>query len=132
MRNRIYKACFVLKPSPIHGVGVFTTRGIQRGTFLELFDPKEKLIDNATIASHGKLARHYGVKVARAFYCPANFHRMSIGWYLNHSGEPNTIYSRVEDGYYARRYIRKGEEITIDYGDKWFDPIGLSNALCAL
>jgi Proteins containing SET domain len=40
-----------------------------------------------------------------------DFHRMSIGWYTNHSKQPN-VETRT---WKALRDIKKGEEITIDY-----------------
>jgi hypothetical protein len=49
-----------------------------------------------------------------SYICPADFGRMSIGWYLNPSDTPNAFHKNYM--YYAKRRIREGEEITIDYG----------------
>jgi SET domain-containing protein len=38
---------------------------------------------------------------------------MSIGWYLNHSDQPNAAHRRYV--YFALKAIRKGEEVTMDY-----------------
>ena len=54
----------------------------------------------------------------------------NLAKYINHSCEPNTE-AEVEDGHvnmYAARDIQAGEELTIDYGDEYFDefikPVG--------
>jgi SET domain-containing protein len=43
---------------------------------------------------------------------------MSIGWYLNHSKNPNVD---VSSNFRAIRKIRRGEELTIDYSYWQFD-----------
>jgi len=54
----------------------------------------------------------------------------NIAGYVNHACDPNTE-AQIEDGrifYYATRDIESGEELTIDYGEEYFDefikPIG--------
>lgn len=103
---------FVLKPSPIHGVGVFTLEDIPQGTYLvELFDPFE-----LTEPRVGPMASQFGFPYdEEAFECPKNFHRMSIGWYMNESPTPNADYDASWDGYVAARDIAAGEEITVSY-----------------
>lgn len=48
------------------------------------------------------------------YWCPSDFRRMSLGWYLNHSETPTLIANGEE--YIAARDILPGEELTIDYG----------------
>lgn len=46
-----------------------------------------------------------------------------VARFINHSCEPNTE-AEIEDSrinIYAVRHIRKGEEITIDYGEEYYD-----------
>lgn len=46
--------------------------------------------------------------------CPQDFGRMSVGWYANHSDNPNT--KIIGDyRYVSVRDIQADEEITIDY-----------------
>jgi hypothetical protein len=54
---------------------------------------------------------------------------MWIGWYLNHSGSPNSD-EREEECYYAVRDIAAGEEITIDY-KKFNEPDAKKDAFYA-
>ncbi len=46
-------------------------------------------------------------------HCPGDFGRMELGWYLNHSRQPNVFHKNYH--YYTSRDIKKGEELTIDY-----------------
>ncbi len=97
----------VLRPSPIHGVGVFTTTALRRGTRLRLF------------AGHDWRAKPVGIRGWAASYCtsrwaPRDFQCMAIGWYLNHSSQPNV---RAVGNGRTIRYIRAGGELTVDYAD---------------
>jgi|ERR1041384_965829 len=103
---------FILAPSSIHGVGVFATEPIPRGTRLRLFaEGDERYLESVPDGFDRYVVQTDAPKIM----CPADFGRMSIGWYLNHSDDPNT---RILDGYeyVADKNIQAGEEITIDYG----------------
>lgn len=113
-----------IQPSKLHGVGVFAIRDIPKGTklfpddnadlvwrkrdALKLDDlPKEirNLYDQfCLIKDKGKT---YG--------CPKSFNLMTIAWYLNHSKEPNVGCDK-NYRFFALKSIRKGEELTADYG----------------
>ena len=97
----------VLKTSTIHGVGVFTTTKIKKGTAPPLFNRDWVFRKRCT----GR-QRHYCVTTRRGYWCPQNYHRMSIGWYLNHSDTPNCSSATTPK---ALRHIQSGEELTIDY-----------------
>lgn len=45
--------------------------------------------------------------------CPSDFGRMEVGWFINHSKNPNAYLREKE--FYASRDILAGEEITTDY-----------------
>ncbi|MFA6242688.1 MAG: SET domain-containing protein [Candidatus Hydrogenedentales bacterium] len=97
----------ILKPSRIHGVGVFTTAAIRKGTKLPLFERGDwKCVRRVT----GVLRRYCPVK-KYGYYAPRNVHRMSIGWYLNHGKKPN-VDAR---NWRALHYIPAGKELAIDY-----------------
>ena len=61
--------------------------------------------------------KHYCIETKGGYYGPKDFARMSIGWYINHSDDPNLEERMIgkQWRYYARRAIQKGEEITMDY-----------------
>jgi hypothetical protein len=105
---------FMLKPSVIDvgGVGVFATHEIASGTYLRLFDLEDYRMIDLKPNNHFLLER-FGVP-GNQICCPKDLGRMSIGWYLNHSSDPNAYFK--DDGtYYALKTIRSDEEITIDY-----------------
>jgi SET domain-containing protein len=104
---------FVLRPSSIAGVGVFSTHEISSGTPLRLFVPDEKLCTIDRKSNGYYFAKWFGVEVQDEYSCPEDFGRMSVGWYLNHSSDPNAYH--MDYNYYALRDIDDGEEITIDY-----------------
>jgi hypothetical protein len=63
----------------------------------------------------------YCIRLGEEIVGPDDFGCMPIGWYLNHSKDPNAAHEDFL--YYASRDIRAGEEILIDYetleeGDK--------------
>ncbi len=112
---------FRLKPSaiPDAGVGVFATADIPRGAYLrELFaDDEVRTLtweEFAALDLPGELKEHFPVRYDDACYLPRDFNRLSIGWYLNHSPEPNLAHDARHD-YYAVRDIAAGEELLIDY-----------------
>ena len=108
----------VLKPSAIHGIGVHTTEPIGRGEHLRLWHPEDyRFVTFAQAEQDPDLRAFrniYCVKDATGYHCPLDFHRMSIGWYMNHSADPNVRW-RDNYEYYAARDIAAGEEIVCDY-----------------
>jgi SET domain-containing protein len=108
---------FVLRPSGIHGVGVFAVMKISKGTFLPLFSASERVVRRRLKKQKAdQYLRWFGVQDAvdaKVFHCPVDYHRMSIGWYLNHSPSPNAAHKNFR--YYSLCDIADGDEITIDY-----------------
>lgn len=116
---------FILKPTE-HGVGVFATHAIKRGTHLRLFGDKERNLAEDTRL----LGRQEVPEVFRGYcldrqdgkvICPPDFGAMSIGWYLNHSADPNATHRDFR--WYASRDIQAEEEIMVDY-NTLEEPIG--------
>jgi hypothetical protein len=101
----------VLKPSKIHGVGVFTTTALKRGTRLPLSAQTRDWRLVPTV--RGFLSRYCTRSKDGCIYAPKDPHRMSIGWYMNHSARPNTV--TTNDDWRIGRNVRAGEELTIDY-----------------
>jgi hypothetical protein len=117
MRATTDEFSFVLRPSKRSGVGVFCTHGIAEGTRLALFPGlAPRYFSNAQLARDPRLRAFcevYGVAVDGGSVVARSFGHMHVGWYLNHSDEPNAHHQRFR--YFARRDIEAGEEITIDY-----------------
>lgn len=106
-RNDIY----VMK-SRMHGYGVFAGKKIRKG---------EKIEECYIIFSRGgdrKLENYYFD--AKGKY--ATF--LGYGAIYNHADEPNTDYTiginKCIATFKAKRTIKKGEELTITYGEGWF------------
>ncbi len=105
----------VLRPSTIHGVGVFTTRALRKGEVVELFRRGDyRFVENPK-GDELRMCRHFCVRDEDGYHCPKNWNRMSVGWYLNDSDEPNLEHENYV--YRARRKIRAGEELLIDYDE---------------
>lgn len=115
-----------LRPSPIHGVGVFAITAIKKGTRLFAGDsdemrwiqadrlPKDKqlrdLYHDFSIEKKGKSGHptRYG--------SPRHFDCLTMSWYLNDpapGGKPNV---RCDENYdfWALRDIKEGKELTVD------------------
>jgi SET domain-containing protein len=106
--------------SRTHGVGVKAIRPIKKGTYIFCGDDarlrwikKSELRGLAT--EHRKLYNDFCIKSGNWYGCPQNFNLMTPAWYLNHSVTPNVGCDRSYR-FYALRDIRKGEELTADYG----------------
>ena len=109
-----------LKPSKIHGVGVFAIRNIKKGTDLFPYGYREKIlwIDKKQISGlRGEVRELYdylAISMGDKLGLPVNFSQIIIPWYMNHSFKPNAF---VDQDYraIAARNIKKGEEITLNY-----------------
>lgn len=116
--------CLTVKPSPIHGLGIFAQQNIPINTVLGI--------------SHASFDR-YSASNAERYHL--NFIRTPLGGFINHSETPNCIKVRVygaletfakwtpidknDDPYYRKQcrtmaikthfYIPAGDELTIQY-----------------
>lgn len=97
----------VLKPSSIHGVGVFALRKIKKGEKVNLWHPRDYKFRKKV----SRAEQRYCIKDNKGWHGPLNFHRMSIGWYLNNSKFPRLSVPN----YRALRDIAAGQELTINY-----------------
>jgi len=108
-----------IKPSSIHGVGVFAIIDIPEGT--SMFEPDDdelipvpKANIKAISPALRKLYRDFCIRKAGEYLCPPNFNVLTPAWYLNTSKNPNV----VADQFYKFRAlhdIKGGEELTADY-----------------
>ncbi|MCC6842263.1 MAG: SET domain-containing protein [Saprospiraceae bacterium] len=113
-----------LRPSSIHGIGVFAIRNIPKGCqnlfsknpgdWVELSKTEVEALPSAS----RDLVETYCLFDREKYYIPANgFKEMDLSLFLNHADNPNV--RSVNDGAFfeAIRDIEEGEEITIDYGE---------------
>ncbi|QDU19176.1 SET domain-containing protein [Urbifossiella limnaea] len=112
---------FRLKPSTIPGagVGVFATVDIPAGTVLtELFaDDDVRFVpwaDFAVLPGPAEVRENFAVRYDDGAYLPRDLNRISVGWFLNDSRDPNLAHD-ADYVYFARRDIAAGEELLIDY-----------------
>ena len=122
--QQLSKETFVMiRPSTIHGIGVFAIRDIpkgQRGLFSsgigEWIPVSKKEI--AELPPHAiDLVENYCLYDEENYFLPDyGFKVMDVSVYLNHSDTPNII--SINDGEYFEtiRDIEEGEELLIDYG----------------
>ncbi len=109
-----------LQPSKIHGVGVFAIRDIPKGVNIFKGDKSEMdtCINKSDVENFDeeikKLYVDFCVLKGDKYICPDSFNNLTVGWYLNHSKNPNV---RCDENYefFALRDIKKGEELTVDY-----------------
>lgn len=113
--NKTSEFSFILKPSK-YGVGVFAAHDISKGVHLRLFGDEDKMGDVSVLRKKTDIPeffREYCVDRGDEMRCPADFGCMEMGWFLNHSKDPNAYHKNYE--FYAMRDIFEGEEITINY-----------------
>lgn len=113
----------MLKPSPVHGIGVFAMQDIPKGC-RTIFSRNVGEWIRLPIADVEKLPDHsrnlvetYCLYDEEHYYVPDyGFKVMDMVNYLNHSSTPNII--SVNDGEYfeALTDIPAGEELLVNYG----------------
>jgi len=113
----------MLKPSPLHGIGVFAITAIQKGERKIFSDHESEWIEVSkdevdALPQHARiLVENHCLFNETHFYIPEyGFKIFDLAVYLNHSDQPNLI--SVNDGEFfeAIRDIEAGEELLIDYG----------------
>lgn len=111
-----------IRPSKIHGVGVFAIKNIPKGTNIFKGSCNHKLIsltekDIKTLNPEVK-------KIIKDFFISRNgkvsvptcaLNGIDISYYLNYSKTPNIKASTNGELLVSKRNIKKNEELTIDY-----------------
>jgi SET domain-containing protein len=106
---------FILKPSKF-GIGVFAMHDIKNGDYLRLFGDEKKFEHRIRILDKKNVPeffQSYCMDRNDKIICPLDFGSMPVGWYLNHSKNPNAAHKNYH--FYAIRDIKEGEEILADY-----------------
>jgi uncharacterized protein len=116
MKKQLFQNKIFVKKSPKHGYGVYAGKTFKKGEILEecyilITKGDDKKLEDYYFDVKGKYALFTG-----------------FGIIYNHSDDPNADYTinykRRLATIKADRTIRKGEEIFISYGDKWFSSRG--------
>ena len=113
----------MIKPSLLHGIGVFAIRDIPKGT-RDLFSQGVGEWIKLTIAEVEALPKHSRDLVENHclfdedhYYVPDyGFKLVDLVVYLNHSDTPNVISINEGEYFEATRDIAAGEELLVDYG----------------
>lgn len=98
-----------VKKSKIIGKGVFALRDFKKGEVVLKWNPKP--ITKAEADKLTDIKDDYVLHVGRKYFL-----QQAPEKYVNHSCESNTFTNNFSD--IANRDIKKGEEITSDYGDE--------------
>ena len=108
-----------LKPSPIHGLGVFLLNPVPRGGLIWRFDARIDRVytkdEIATLPDHMQVYLQtystWHAETGLYVLCGDN------GRYFNHSAQPTTVSNAISFGEdRAIRDLAAGEELTSDYG----------------
>ena len=114
----------VLKPSPVHGIGVFALRDIPKGC-RNIFSKNIGEWIKLPIAAIEQLPEHcrnlvetYCLYDDENYYVPDyGFKVMDLVNYLNHSATPNIISINNGECFEALTNISAGTELLINYGE---------------
>ncbi|SMF62754.1 SET domain-containing protein [Pseudobacteriovorax antillogorgiicola] len=91
--------------SHIHGTGLFSREAIKKGELIGQFEGRATKENDIHVLWYEEKGNWRALSVTNVLK------------YANHSKKPNVEVLGRE--MYAIRKIKKGEEITFDYGDEW-------------
>ncbi len=124
LKELVYNTWVRLKPSGLHGIGVFAIRVIPKGC-TTMFSAEmgdwvtvdRKEVD--ALPGYAKdLVENFCLYDEANYFLPAQgFKSIDLSLFLNHADIPNI--QSVNDGAYfaALRQIEEGEELLVDYGE---------------
>ena len=112
----------MIKPSPLHGIGVFAIRDIPKGTkdiFSEGFGDWIKVSKDEvdTLPSHSReLIENHCLFDEDSYFIPEyGFKLIDLVIYLNHSETPNVLSLNDGEQFEALVDIKPGDELLVDY-----------------
>ena len=107
-----------IRPSPIHGLGVFLLEPVPAGGLIWRFDSRvDRVYSEDEIASLPEHMQRY-LRTYCTWHQPTGLYVLcgDNGRYFNHSAEPSTVSDAISFGEdRAARDLQAGEELTSDY-----------------
>jgi len=107
-----------VRPSSIHGLGVFLLEPVRKGELIWRFDSRiDRVYSPEEVASLPEAAAEY-IRTYSTWHAAAELYVLcgDNGRFFNHSASPNTVSSGVSFGDdRAGRDLEAGEELTSDY-----------------
>jgi SET domain-containing protein len=112
-----------IKPSKVHGVGVFAIANIPKG--VNLFPDcscdlkKIKKINKKEVADLNpdtlKMMSDFLIESKTHYFTTTSLNNINISYFLNHSDQPNCEWVEKDDSFRPLKNIKKQEELTINY-----------------
>ena len=119
-----------IKPSGVHGVGVFAIKDILSGTYVfpeadpEKWIPYSKKELKDLDEEIKNMIEDYFITKDGYTWVSRSLNKLDVSYFMNHSDTPNIKFNTIMKngdltvtGGYAIREIRKGEELLINYND---------------
>jgi SET domain-containing protein len=113
----------MIKPSPLHGIGVFAIRTIPKGTknifsegMGEWIQVSKQEVESLPQFSKDLIENHCLFDEDHYFIPEYGFKLVDLVIYLNHSEIPNVRSLNEGEQFEALRDIQEGEELLVDYG----------------
>jgi len=113
----------MIKPSPLHGIGVFAIRDIPKGTknifsqgVGEWIKVSKQEVDALPQHARDLIENHCLFDEDHYFIPDYGFKLVDLVIYLNHSETPNVISLNEGEQFEALTDIACGEELLVDYG----------------
>jgi len=113
----------MIKPSPLHGIGVFAIRPIPKGTknifsegMGEWIQVSKQEVESLPESSKDLIENHCLFDEDHYFIPEYGFKLVDLVIYLNHSEIPNVRSLNEGEQFEALRDIQEGEELLVDYG----------------
>lgn len=107
-----------LRPSPIHGTGVFLLQPVLKGDLIWSFDSRvDRVYSQAELASFPPMAQRY-LRTYSTYHAELDLWVLcgDNGRYFNHSDQPTTVSSGIAFGHdHAAADLSIGTELTSDY-----------------
>lgn len=110
-----------IKPSNVHGVGVFAIKDLLPNTNLFPEHEKEKWFSYSDEElSHldkevRKMVADFSAKQDGYTWISRSLNNMNISWFLNHSDNPNVNHDLKQDAFITTKKVKKGEELLVNY-----------------